>query len=357
MTRRDLSIAVALLAPVGLAAIASPQVVEDGPRPAAVWLDEPLRIDTGEGTLVLTPVSGPREAGLPIRFDVRMGGEGAADLQLPAAGTMLGDFEVVPCLGGGPAEPAGSPGVDCWSIRTFGSGEVELPAFEIRVDDDPVTVPARTLRIASVIGADAGLDAYRDIVDAIDVGGPVPLLVWWIAAGVLLLAAVLLFLRLRSRPPIPEPSPIPADVRALAALKDLADRNLPGRGRIQRFFFELTDIARAFMEDRYGISAPERTTREFIEEAERHPLLSSDQASMLGDLLRSADLVKFAGDRPATSECEGALALVRSFVESAGPRPNEADAAPGFAATDAAERRREVRSAIAGLDELEADRR
>ena len=357
MTRRDLCIAVALLAPIGLAAIALAQAIEDGPKPVAIWNDEPLRIDTGEGTLVFTPVSGPREAGLPIRFDVQMSGEGAADLQLPLAGTMLGDFEVVPCIGGIPTDPAGAPSDDCWSIRTFGSGEVELPAFEVRIDDEPVTVPARMLRIESVIGSDAGLDAYRDIVDAIDIGGPVPPLVWWFVAVVLLLVAVLLFLRLRPRPPMPEPPPIPADVQALAALKDLEDRDLPGRGQIQRFFFELTDIARAFMERRYGISAPERTTREFIQEAERHPLLSSDQASMLGNLLRSADLVKFAGDRPATSECERALALVRAFVGSAGPRSNEAKGSPEFVAVDAADRRREVRSAIAGLDELEADRR
>lgn len=338
-----------------------PDESETAPPP---WNDAPLRVDTGDGTLVLDPLDGPREAGLPLRFRMRVDGDPDAVVIPPAAGEVLGDFEVVPCVAT-PSTPTDASA--CWAIRTFGSGDVALPAFDVRVDGRTIVVPARTLRIGSVIGAEAGLDAYRDIADAVAIERPIPFATWSIVAIVVVACLGALFALLRrGRGPRPAPPPIPADVWALEALERLAVRDLPRRGEVQRFFIELTDVVRSFVERRYDISAPERTTREFIQEAERHPLLAADQAAMLGNLLRSADLVKFAGDRPAGAECDRAFELVKAFVVSAGPKPTTTDgtddAGEGSAPTDdavgrddRAERRREVRSAVAGLDELEVD--
>ena len=186
---------------------------------------------------------------------------------------------------------------------------------------------------------------------------------FWVFLAIVVVVIIVLVLLLRPRRPHPTPPPIPADVWALGALERLAAQDLPRKGSVQRFFIELTDVVRSFVERRYDISAPERTTREFIQEAERHPLLSTDQAAMLGKLLRSADLVKFAGDRPASVECDRSFEIVKAFVVSAGPKPAAPDGLDSgrgsergvSSAADHAERRREVRNAVAGLDELEVD--
>lgn len=343
-------------------------VDEDAPPPPA-WTDAPLRVDVGTGTLVLTPTDGPRETGLPIRFTVRMEGDGDVSPAMPLAGTEMGDFEVVPCGSDILADSAIAGTSGCWAIRTFGSGDLILPAFEVRLADRAITVPARSLRIASVVGEDAGLDAYRDIVDTVSIDRPFPLILWFaVGTGILLAAALVLYLVWRSRRPKKAAPPIPADAWALRELNALAAQGLPASGQIQTFFIRLTDVVRRFMERRYDISAPELTTREFIGEAERHPRLAAEQAAMLGNLLRSADLVKFAGDRPATNECDHAFEVVRAFVVSVGPKPSP-DATTGHRdaptpasnhASDrihAADRRREVDAAVAGLDELEEDQR
>jgi uncharacterized iron-regulated membrane protein len=59
--------------------------------------------------------------------------------------------------------------------------------------------------------------------------------------------------------------------RALRELNELALRELPHKGLILDFYVLLSDTVRHYVESRFGICAPEQTTKEFLAAARHHP--------------------------------------------------------------------------------------
>ena len=81
------------------------------------------------------------------------------------------------------------------------------------------------------------------------------------------------------------------------------------------FFVSLSAIVRRYMEDGFGVHAPELTTEEFlIAVRDAHDLPDRERA-FAGTFLSEADRVKFAGIRPDQAQIQAALANVRAFVE------------------------------------------
>ena len=270
-------------------------------------------------------VERPRaEVGMPVELILSVAGEAAPRAIFPSFEENFGIFDVRSVT---PLK-SDALGSNARAVRIelvgYEAGEHPLPELSIETDGrdlvldgvDPVMI-----EVVSLVGPNAGPDEHHDIRKAI----PVPLaksdLGWWILCGALALgAAGLLIWWLLTRKSANEPEE-PADLWAERKLDDLEARHLPTSGKVQLFFFELTDITRAFIERRYDIDAPERTTQEFMVEAQRHHGLDPEHAKILGRMLRSADMVKFAGDRPAQNECERSMAFVRRFVHDSGPKP------------------------------------
>jgi hypothetical protein len=83
---------------------------------------------------------------------------------------------------------------------------------------------------------------------------------------------------------------------------------------------------RRFLEDRFGLHAPELTTDEFLEVAAGSPDLTAADRRFLRDFLTNADRVKFARHVPEALYVESALAAVGGFLDqsrepAAGERP------------------------------------
>ena len=145
---------------------------------------------------------------------------------------------------------------------------------------------------------------------------------WWMLA--LLLAGIALliwkgFLR-RLRQQLfkkPEPIPIPPHVRARqrlhAALGHISDP--------RRFCFEVSEALRVYLEERFKLRAPERTTEEFLYELRETNLLLPDQKESLGEFLKSCDLVKFARYEPREPELHDLHGSALRLVEETEPQP------------------------------------
>ena len=101
---------------------------------------------------------------------------------------------------------------------------------------------------------------------------------------------------------------------AIRKLDKLAALDLPGQGEHERFYVALTSIVRQFVEDRYGVEAPEETTEEFLREIAEKDTFGDRTEKMLKEFLVSADLVKFAKALPTREECDGAMRSARGFV-------------------------------------------
>lgn len=99
----------------------------------------------------------------------------------------------------------------------------------------------------------------------------------------------------RKRRATPPPAPvIPPHVRARQRLA----RALAYLSDPRQFAFEVSDTVRWYLEERFDLRAPERTTEEFLVELQDSPVLSPDHKASLAQFLQSCDLVKFARYEP-----------------------------------------------------------
>ena len=112
--------------------------------------------------------------------------------------------------------------------------------------------------------------------------------------------------------------PVPPHVEAQMALEKLRQQRLWQEGEHKLYYSTLTDILRAYIAGRYGVGAMEMTSDEIIE-AMRDVELPQKSAMDLSDILRVADLVKFAKAMPEADENEAAFRAAWDFVEQTKP--------------------------------------
>ncbi len=103
---------------------------------------------------------------------------------------------------------------------------------------------------------------------------------------------------------------------AIGRLRALEAARLPEQGDFAGFYLEATGIVRVFMEEQYGLRAPERTTEEFLAELTKAALLSAEVQEGLKAFLRHADLVKYARAGSSIETCQNALNAARAVLES-----------------------------------------
>ena len=128
--------------------------------------------------------------------------------------------------------------------------------------------------------------------------------------------------------------PLPPHEAALAALEKLRAQRLWQEGKHKLYYSALTDILRTYIAGRYGVSAMEMTSDEIVE-AMRGVDLPRKSAMDLAQILREADLVKFAKAAPEADGNEAAYRAACDFVEQTKPEEPAADEDADDASTDA----------------------
>ncbi len=120
---------------------------------------------------------------------------------------------------------------------------------------------------------------------------------------------------------------------ATSALSNLlAGGQRPRQDKLEKFYVELSGIIRRYLESRFNLRSPELTTEEFLAVASRSPDLTAPMREMLGEFLRQADLVKFAGFQPGTEQIDESVESARRFLEqtrTAGDAPAHVDTGEG----------------------------
>jgi hypothetical protein len=100
-------------------------------------------------------------------------------------------------------------------------------------------------------------------------------------------------------------------------------RELIAQGKLKVFHQEISAILRHYVERRFLVRAPEKTSEEFLAEVQGLALLHAGQKRRLAEFLRQCDLVKFAGHHPEGGESEQTIELCRSFIEETAARSPE----------------------------------
>lgn len=129
----------------------------------------------------------------------------------------------------------------------------------------------------------------------------------WVVAG--------LIARRRKEGPDDKPKlRIPAHTRAIGDLERLHNQKLWQNGKHKLYYTHLTDILREYLDGRYGIGAMEMTTDEIIFSVSGISL-NDKNFDALNDILRTADLVKFAKYVPDADYNEKAYYDAYYFIE------------------------------------------
>lgn len=144
-----------------------------------------------------------------------------------------------------------------------------------------------------------------------------------VTAGILALIALAVWLSIRRhRRPVQMPSPVlvPPHIRAKQRLEQalglLSDPRL--------FCIAVSDTTRLYLEERFSLQAPDRTTEEFLQELQHSEHLLPDQKMTLVQFLERCDLVKFARLEPTESELRILYAVAERLIDETSPVANAA---------------------------------
>lgn len=140
---------------------------------------------------------------------------------------------------------------------------------------------------------------------------------------VLIVLAVIYYLRLRAGKEsiiLKKLKPKePAHLLAYKMLDSVKDKKLWQQGKVKEFHSEVTEIMRAYIENRFDIMALEMTTDELMKNIHTSGFFDNETKDMLKNTLTQADFVKFAKANPLPDENEKSLRNAYAFVDRTKP--------------------------------------
>ena len=142
----------------------------------------------------------------------------------------------------------------------------------------------------------------------------------WIGGGLLLIALILLLIKIIDRAnerkaQAGKPKD-PAYVIALRELEKYRSKHYWAPDKQKSFYSGITDALKLYMEDRFGVDAPEMTTAELFDALKADKDITPEMFSSLKELFERADFVKFAKHVADDEENAEALPLAVRFVTS-----------------------------------------
>ena len=115
---------------------------------------------------------------------------------------------------------------------------------------------------------------------------------------------------------------VPPHAAALRALRELAAGDLPERDPLA-FHHAVSDVLRRYLEQRFAVRAPERTTEELMLILADADWLDNVQRRALHAFLARCDQVKFAGSRPPAAVSRGIVETAVDLVGALRPGAEE----------------------------------
>ena len=215
-----------------------------------------------------------------------------------------------------------------YELHPFLSGGYEIPPLTFRVrahagrgagaspDSFTLTTTRIPVEVTSLLEDQRGGLTVGPIKSVVAFPSSAYTWLWVAIAGVVLALGALAALHVRRRRQRPADAlRYTAHELAAAKLARLAERNLVERGELKTFYREVSQILRQYIEDRFALHAPERTTEEFLREARRSAVFTMSQADTLGEFLAHCDQVKFAELTPTTTQVRRTFDTARTFIE------------------------------------------
>lgn len=196
-------------------------------------------------------------------------------------------------------------------------GEGEVAANEVIID------------ITGVIKEGEMSGDIKDILPPVDVPTSFKRLIVWISVGLgfLLLSGIIcgLVYKFKKRSKIQAQAFIKRDPHEIAyeLLERLSKEDLIAKGLVKEYYYRITNILRHYIEDRFGLLAPERTTEEFFTEMAHTNQLDDTHKILIREFLERCDMVKYAKYGPSKSEIKETCDAAKRFIDETKERLEE----------------------------------
>ncbi len=233
-----------------------------------------------------------------------------------------------------------------FALRPFLAGDYTVPSLTVAVQPPAaagdgaaagqsvlLATDEVAVTVASVLAPGAaGVPELREVGNpvAVPVRSAVLLL---LAGGAALTAALVvlavLYLKRRAARRRAQVEVVPPQVAALRALDRLEAQDLLRRGELTAFHTAVAAVLRVYLEQRFAVHAPERTTEELMRTLDGESWLDTGQRRALHAFLAQCDQVKFARARPGDEISRALLDTARQLVHATWrvTQPEEADVA------------------------------
>ncbi len=211
-----------------------------------------------------------------------------------------------------------------FTLALFETGRFQLPVYTLHwvdKDNNPRSVSTEPVfvEILSVLKPNE-----KEPVN-LDIGPPAQARLDWreyvlpaavAAAFIAIFAAAIWWFKKRPKQKVKvvEPDIVTPAEAALRRLTELEKNNLPQSGQLKRYFTELSDSLREYLEKEFSIEALEKTTFELKSEL---PKILEGQRERIISILEICDSVKFAKAVVEPEEAERAINETRDIIVAA----------------------------------------
>lgn len=261
-----------------------------------------------------------------IRYTVTVISDPELEVVLPQFGENLGGLAIRDFGQSPPGKYKSRTRQEQWYLLdTYITGTYTIPAPVVKFK-------GQDGKESEVEGNDVSVEVVSVIADGeepediMDIAGPVnlpvdytPYILIGVGVAILIGAGTAIFILLRRRErKVEEAPPRPAHEIAYEQLQQIAEAGLIEAGEIERYYVLLSAVVRHYLENRFGLHAPEMTTEEFLQAAAsvgtRHAV-SQDHRILLQEFLTECDLVKFARYGPDDKQMRSAFESAKRFVD------------------------------------------
>lgn len=263
-----------------------------------------------------------------IKFGIQVKYKGDITIQFPEVGEQIGVFTIKETgLAGTPErEKDGYSVVERnYLLNSYEIGRQTIPSLKIKYKgsrgDGEVATSEVIIDIKGVLKEGEISGDIKDIFPPVDVPTSFKRLFLWIsvALGVLLLSGIIygLVCKFKKRSKIQERQFVRRTPQEIAyeLLERLSKEDLIAKGLVREYYYRITNILRHYIEDRFGLLAPERTTEEFLTEMAHANQLDATHKILIREFLERCDMVKYAKYGPSNLEIKETYDAAKRFID------------------------------------------
>lgn len=208
-----------------------------------------------------------------------------------------------------------------YQLVTYTVGDYIIPSLNVRIgrsggNYDDIKTKKVFIQVKSVI---TGKEELKDIKSVLDVSWNIFLMLAVILIVLMIGGGLYWYFRQKRNPVKEIAAVILPHEKALQELGRIEVEDLIAKGEIKEYYYQVSNVLRNYLEERFSLNAYHQTTQEFIIDIISSDLIEGRFIEILKDYLQHCDLVKYAELKPLENVSKELICTTRKFIEETKP--------------------------------------